>query len=381
MNGGLPAPRTNFERIVQPPTGLIVKFDGAHWTDELGRVLGRAGQVLAAGQGRVRNRRRGEHPVATGFVSGVGTTIFNMIVNPANGHLYVSNTDARNERRFEGAGAFLRQFGQRTVRGNLADSRITIIGNRVDATPSEQTHRSRPAVRSDSQPGEPPVARVPDGHGDLERRKDALRGGVRLQQGRGVQHEAARKRHLRSGCGEPDPRVRRRAGRSGARRGARSSLRADAVQQCHLDCGYRKANRARASSDAQSRTCKRRQGPALPLRCVAHVEPRRQRLRQLPRVRRLRRSGLGPRRSRQLGDPEQRRVHCLSHPGGLSRQHPFPPHEGSDDDAELARPRQSRRHALARRPPGQFSAQRPTCGRERSTKTRRSTSSMSRSKG
>src|SRR6185369_7898376 len=36
--------------------------------------------------------------------AGVGTTLFNMVVNPANGKLYVSNTDARNETRFEGPG-------------------------------------------------------------------------------------------------------------------------------------------------------------------------------------------------------------------------------------------------------------------------------------
>ena len=131
VNGGLPAPRTNFQGIVQPPTGLIVKFDGEHWTDELGRVWDARVKFSLPDKDVFEIDAEANIPVATGFVSGVGTTIFNMIVNPANGHLYVSNTDARNERRFEGAGLFLRQFGQRTVRGNLADSRITIIGNRV----------------------------------------------------------------------------------------------------------------------------------------------------------------------------------------------------------------------------------------------------------
>jgi len=51
-----------------------------------------------------------------------------MVVNPVNGHLYVANTDAHNERRFEGAGVFLQHFGKKTVRGSLADSRITVIG-------------------------------------------------------------------------------------------------------------------------------------------------------------------------------------------------------------------------------------------------------------
>ncbi len=35
--GGLPEPNTNFQMQAQPETGLIVKFDGADWVDELGR--------------------------------------------------------------------------------------------------------------------------------------------------------------------------------------------------------------------------------------------------------------------------------------------------------------------------------------------------------
>src|SRR5262249_33478260 len=70
-------------------------------------------------------------PIATGFFAGVGTTIFNMIVNPANGHVYVSNTDARNEHRFEGAGEFLKLSGKKPVRGNIAESRIPVIGDGV----------------------------------------------------------------------------------------------------------------------------------------------------------------------------------------------------------------------------------------------------------
>ena len=131
-NGGLPAPRTNFEGIVQPPTGLIVKFDGAHWKDELGRLWDARVKFSLPDKDVFEINADANIPVATGFFSGVGTTIFNMIVNPANGHLYVSNTEARNERRFEGAGTFLQQFGQKTVRGNLADSRITIIGDGVE---------------------------------------------------------------------------------------------------------------------------------------------------------------------------------------------------------------------------------------------------------
>jgi len=49
--------------------------------------------------------------------------LFNMVVNPANGKLYVSNSDAINTTRFEGPGV----FGGQTVQGHLAEMRITVI--------------------------------------------------------------------------------------------------------------------------------------------------------------------------------------------------------------------------------------------------------------
>src|SRR6185436_7932645 len=36
-NGGLPPPLTNAKGVPQPQTSLIVKFNGSHWRDELGR--------------------------------------------------------------------------------------------------------------------------------------------------------------------------------------------------------------------------------------------------------------------------------------------------------------------------------------------------------
>ncbi|MEI9974842.1 MAG: hypothetical protein WDO73_24000 [Ignavibacteriota bacterium] len=53
----------------------------------------------------------------------VGTTLFNMATNPVSGTLYVSNTDAVNNVRFEGPGV----FGGHTVQGHLAEARITAI--------------------------------------------------------------------------------------------------------------------------------------------------------------------------------------------------------------------------------------------------------------
>ena len=55
-------------------------------------------------------------------VSGVGTTLFNMAVHPQTGKVYVSNTEAKNEIRFEGPGT-----SATTVRGRLAESRISVV--------------------------------------------------------------------------------------------------------------------------------------------------------------------------------------------------------------------------------------------------------------
>jgi hypothetical protein len=53
----------------------------------------------------------------------VGTTLFNMAVNPANDKVYVTNLEAFNEVRFEGPGV----FADSTVRGHIVESRITVI--------------------------------------------------------------------------------------------------------------------------------------------------------------------------------------------------------------------------------------------------------------
>ncbi|MEO5728175.1 MAG: hypothetical protein ABI134_08260, partial [Byssovorax sp.] len=60
---------------------------------------------------------------SAGFYVGVGTVLFNMAVNPVSGKVYVSNTEARNDLRFEGPGAFAGE----TLRGRLHESRITVL--------------------------------------------------------------------------------------------------------------------------------------------------------------------------------------------------------------------------------------------------------------
>lgn len=61
-------------------------------------------------------------PVVIQRTAGVGTTLFNLAVNPTNGKVYVSNQEARNVVRFEGPGK-----NSSTVNGNFVESRITVI--------------------------------------------------------------------------------------------------------------------------------------------------------------------------------------------------------------------------------------------------------------
>ncbi len=54
-----------------------------------------------------------------------------MAVNPVSGKVYVSNTEALNEKRFEGPGA----YAGHSVRGHFAENRITVLGSGGAVTP------------------------------------------------------------------------------------------------------------------------------------------------------------------------------------------------------------------------------------------------------
>src|SRR6185436_12523610 len=106
-----------------PEVSLIVKFNNAsgHWEDELHRNWDGAVRfqlpdtdVFAVNASTLTQTASFAH---------VGTTLFNMATNPATGELYVSNTDAFNEVRFEGPG----EFAGHTVQGHLAETDVTII--------------------------------------------------------------------------------------------------------------------------------------------------------------------------------------------------------------------------------------------------------------
>ncbi len=120
---------------VQPDTGLILQFDGTNWRDDNGQ----AADLNNTSYDSLVKFTLPDHdvfvisatdePAVVNQYSGVGTTLFNMVTNPVTGAVYVSNTDANNLIRFEGEGN-----SGTTVRGNIAQNRITVISN-DDVTP------------------------------------------------------------------------------------------------------------------------------------------------------------------------------------------------------------------------------------------------------
>lgn len=130
-NGGLDkaSPHLNSSGEQAVKTGVIVKYNGKDWVDSGNPLTGEAPKTW---NDRVRFSlpdndvfvidANAKLPKKIAEYKGVGTTLFNMVVNPKTGALYVSNTEARNQIRFEGPGSI-----SSTVRGNFVQSRITVI--------------------------------------------------------------------------------------------------------------------------------------------------------------------------------------------------------------------------------------------------------------
>lgn len=121
--GGNPGPATDSIGEPAPEVGLIVKFNNndGHWEDELHRVWDSSVRFNLPDTDVFAVDANGL--TQTAAYAHVGTTLFNMAVNPVSGTLYVSNTDAINNVRFEGPGI----YGGHTVQGHLAEARITVI--------------------------------------------------------------------------------------------------------------------------------------------------------------------------------------------------------------------------------------------------------------
>jgi DNA-binding beta-propeller fold protein YncE len=174
--GGSPPPHSDHSAVPRPETGMILKFnrDGGtlnQWQDEIaGRnwndvvkfdlpdrdvfaidAIGSAPDFLPAAVDASSSCANG-----AGCWAGVGTILFNMVVNPSSGKIYVSNTEAQNHVRFEGPGTHA--TGKKpldeptTVQGNLAQARITVLDG-ASVTPrhlnSHLDYSVRPAPPGD----------------------------------------------------------------------------------------------------------------------------------------------------------------------------------------------------------------------------------------
>ncbi|WP_342374149.1 hypothetical protein NVS55_22415 [Myxococcus stipitatus] len=126
--GGVPGPNTNYAGVPAHETSIILKQEGQEWLDSLGRSWTSKVRFTLPDKDVFAINAMANPPAPVtgpgGVYSGVGTILFNMAVNPANGKVYVSNTDARNDLRFEGPGT----FAGSSLRGHLHESRITVLG-------------------------------------------------------------------------------------------------------------------------------------------------------------------------------------------------------------------------------------------------------------
>jgi DNA-binding beta-propeller fold protein YncE len=126
--GGVPGPSRNVQGLQAPEVGLIAQQGGdGLWRDVLGRVWNTgtvAGSFVRFNLPDLDVFELDATTLAqTRAHAGVGTTLFNLVVNPSSGKLYVSNTESRNLTKFEGPGI----TGGSTVQGHLAEARITVI--------------------------------------------------------------------------------------------------------------------------------------------------------------------------------------------------------------------------------------------------------------
>ncbi len=121
--GKLPPP--NLKTITgqpSPEAGLIVKYNGSQWVDELNTDWSSLVRFNLPDKDVFAIDADALTPVETASFSNVGTVLFNMAVNPVSGKIYVANTEAVNEVRFEGTGT-----ASTTVQGHLHEARITVI--------------------------------------------------------------------------------------------------------------------------------------------------------------------------------------------------------------------------------------------------------------
>jgi YVTN family beta-propeller protein len=128
-NGGLPPPNpTPAAGLPTPPkTGLIVKWNGSQWRDEINRSWNAfIPYTLADVDVAVINASGPGLPLSVSLeVRGVGTHVGNMAFDPVQNRLLLANLEDINQVRFEP-----------NLRGRFQSNRITILSNAGNGTPT-----------------------------------------------------------------------------------------------------------------------------------------------------------------------------------------------------------------------------------------------------
>src|SRR5207249_5249218 len=167
--GGTPNPDTNVQNVKGPEVGLVVKFNpvSSHWQDRLARNWDPVIKFTLPDEDVfvIDASAATPAPPATGvqFFSGVGTILFNMITNPVTGKIYVTNTEARNEIRFEGPGTVAANVEATkpgttggppfTVRGQLHEARVTVLDPTSGSVSPRHLNKHLDTAASYAQPG------------------------------------------------------------------------------------------------------------------------------------------------------------------------------------------------------------------------------------
>ncbi len=131
--GGVPGPSTNCwqtdadpaceEQEQAPEVGAILKYNGTNWVSSDGDIFDHLMNfhlpdydVFSINANTLASNSVVEY-------ASVGTVLFNLVVNPSSGKVYVTNTELPNHIQFEGPGL----HGGSTVQGHLSESRITVL--------------------------------------------------------------------------------------------------------------------------------------------------------------------------------------------------------------------------------------------------------------
>ena len=184
--------------------GLVVKFHGpsGQWRDDEGRNWSNGIRLFLPDLDVFEINASTLNETAN--FAHVGTINFNMAVNPNNGNIYVSNTEARNLTRFEGPGI----FGGSTVQGsdlkdsfNLDRLRARNIRCMIGHDPANLDGASTLVISTAVKAGNPEFEAAKERGETPEEPEPVLRGGVRRNRGSAVADDQ------RAGAEPPDVRV------------------------------------------------------------------------------------------------------------------------------------------------------------------------------